>query len=283
MHLLLCSSNLSMNAAIQSRQQHVAAGRHSHRAAALLCRASRKCGRDGSSKPRADSTMERTTVERYTTEASTTLSSAFDDILAPTPGSSGVSYKLERDPLQSAHPDAIKRRLRAEKRKKKRRMVCDAVSKGRAWWRIECTPNVVVVTSSDAFYHELRVARKQERDFVVQYFSPNCSACKEEALRCAQIAAKNPDHLFLRVHYDKCKGVSEFQHIQKLPWVQYWKHSDREGPSHEDVHLGTFNHLLEVPPGLETTGGPGGPSYCSISPSVKEIANFDTLLQAIYM
>lgn len=304
-------------------------------AAAGVCRALRRSGRDGSSRsgknPRAGSTKEGHVHSACTTTtegassilgdqsaiagASTTKNNNNNndddfaqDILGPSSSSSSsVSFKLnnnnknddshaQQQQQQSSHPDAIKRRLKAERRRERRNMVSDSLSKDSAWWKIECAANMVVVATSDDFYCAFRTARQQQRDVIVQYFSPTCFACKEEALHCAQIASQNPETMFIRVHYDRCRAVSDVHNISKLPWVQFYKHSSQSDsnsqvtaeeskslvPCFENVHLSAFSHLLQVPSQLLESGSASA-QYCATSPSLKEIDNFDTLLQAIYL
>ena len=193
-----------------------------------------------------------------------------------------LSYKLEKKSTESRHPDAIKRRLRAERRKKQRRMVYQSLSDGMGWWQIECASNIVIATCSDEFYHAMRVGRNEGKDVIVQYFSPNCFACKEEAIHCAQIAVENPDKLFVRVHYERCKAVTDLHGIKKLPWIQYFKHEekDQRKPANEGLHLCTFGDLLHVPEGLEV----GSSKHCVVkSASSAGNGNFDALLQAIHL
>mmetsp|Transcript_4361 Transcript_4361/g.12828 ORF Transcript_4361/g.12828 Transcript_4361/m.12828 type:complete len:272 (-) Transcript_4361:127-942(-) len=201
-----------------------------------------------------------------------------EDILAPSSSEPrALSYKIEKGgQVQSSHPDALKRRQRAERRKERRRLIYDA---GVQWWQVvrECSPNIVVAECSDEFYHSLRLARAARRDVIVMYFSPKCSACKEEAVHCAQIASENPDKDFIRVHHDKCKGVSDSHDITKLPWVQYYKHGSSK-PIKEDLRLTSFDTLLQIPKGLEASSQ----TYCVASDAViEEIKSFHTLLEAI--
>lgn len=322
---LLCTSS-STNTS--NRRLVTTTTRTRRSAAAGVCRALRRSGRDSSrsgKNPRADSTTEGHVHSACTTTESPSIlddqSAAIagvssnisdddfaQDILGPSSASS-VSFKLNNNSnkddddsyvqqqQQSSHPDAIKRRLKAERRRERRNTVSDSLSKGSAWWKIECAANMVVVATSDDFYCAFRTARQQQRDVVVQYFSPSCFACKEEALHCAQIASQNPETMFIRVHYDRCRAVSDVHNIKKLPWVQYYKHSSSGShtgsdssaeenkslvPCFENVHLSAFNHLLQVPSQLRESGSASS-KYCVMSPSLKEIDNFDTLLQAIYL
>jgi len=216
------------------------------------------------------------------------------DIL--TAKSEPLSYKLApttSSSSRSPHPDAVERRRRAERRKDKRRTIYSAISNGLNWWEVvrECSSNIVVATCSDDYYHAMRVARSEGRDVVVQFFSPKCAACKEEALHCARTAAENPDLLFIRVHHDKCKAVSDTQNITKLPWSQYFEGGDREAVV-EGTRLATLSTdpslRLKIPRSMAGAGAldEDEGAYCVVGTEddaeIEEIANpMDTLLQAI--
>lgn len=214
------------------------------------------------------------------------------DIL--TAKSEPLSYKLAPSTSsRSPHPDAVERRRRAERRKDKRRTIYSAISNGLKWWEVvrECSSNIVVATCSDDYYHAMRVARSEGRDVVVQFFSPKCAACKEEALHCARTAAENPDLLFIRVHHDKCKAVRDTQNITKLPWSQYFEGGDREAIV-EGTRLATLSTdpslRLKIPRSMAGAGAldEDEGAYCVVGTEddaeIEEIANpLDTLLQAI--
>merc|ERR1712060_493856 len=110
------------------------------------------------------------------------------------------------------------------------------------------------------------------------------------ALHWARTAAENPDLLFIRVHYDKCKAVSDTQNITKLPWSQYFHGGDREAIV-EGTRLAALSTdpslRLKIPQSLADLGSLDEDEavYCVVGTeddAIEEIANpLDTLLQAI--
>lgn len=166
-------------------------------------------------------------------------------------------------------------------------MIYDAISHGLEWWQIvkDCSENIVLATCSDEFYHAIRVARANKRDVIVQYFSPRCFACKDEAVHCAQIASENPDKTFVRVHYEKCRAVCQSHKVTKLPFVQYFRH-DQKDPVLEDHRLCSLDALLQVPENLDLAAQGRGGAYCTMEHGQEVVVeamskSFDTLLQAI--
>ncbi len=58
---------------------------------------------------------------------------------------------------------------------------------------------MVLATSVPAFEHEMRRALSEYSLVVVDYFAPWCHACRSLYPKLRQIAAANPDVLFVKV------------------------------------------------------------------------------------
>merc|ERR1719261_618670 len=109
-------------------------------------------------------------------------------------------------------------------------MIYDA---GLEWWQgvKDCSSNIHIAECS------------------VEYYSPRCGACKEEAVHCAQVAFENPGLDFIRVHADRCMAVSESNGITKVPWVQYLKSGDLS-PVKEGLRMSSLEDIVRIPKGL---------------------------------
>ena len=171
-------------------------GRH-HRPGRVVARA--RASSKGGRHPRGD--VGKTSALLDPTPASSTVTAGGEDILGEVPADRPLSYKLERKEgggVGSSHPDAVRRRLRSERRKEKRRMIYDA---GLEWWQVvkDCSSNIHIAECSDEYYYALRLARAAGRDAVVQYFSPRCGACKEEAAPTPLVGRKRRRNLRSRV------------------------------------------------------------------------------------
>ena len=139
---------------------------------------------------------------------------------ATTTTSSPSSLTSSSPSARSRHPDAIRRRLLAERRKHERHAASKALSR-RAWWEVASkAPNAMLVMDSDEYYAAMRAARKSGRDVCVHFFSPSCEACRSLESRSLHVARKNPNVLFLKVHHDKCLTLAERHGVTKLPWIQ---------------------------------------------------------------
>ena len=228
--------------------------------------------------------MGKTSALLDPTPTSSTVTAGGEDILGEVPADRPLSYKLERKEgggVGSSHPDAVRRRLRSERRKEKRRMIYDA---GLEWWQVvkDCSSNIHIAECSDEYYYALRLARAAGRDAVVQYFSPRCGACKEESVHCAQVAFENPGLDFIRVRADTCMAVIESHGITKVPWVQYLKAGDLS-PVKEGLRLSSLEDIVHIPANLGQglVAAEGQEQHCVLECSIDEIEGFETLLQAI--
>jgi len=165
---------------------------------------------------------------------------------ATTTTSSPSSLTSSSPSARSRHPDAIRRRLLAERRKHERHAASKALSR-RAWWEVASkAPNAMLVMDSDEYYAAMRAARKSGRDVCVHFFSPSCEACRSLESRSLHVARKNPNVLFLKVHHDKCLTLAERHGVTKLPWIQYFT-PGAAAPVVEDFRLDAFRELLHVP------------------------------------
>jgi len=186
--------------------------------------------------------------------------------------------RLERnkpEQLFSNHPDALTRRLVANQRKMSRRIMSETKTN---WWQINAPNSSTAMTHQD-YMSRVRVARNNQQNFVVNFFSPNCGACKKEALRFLQIAAENPSVEFIRVHYEQNRLLAQQHNVIKLPWIQYYDHED--GIKIEDYTMASFEELLNIPKGYDLDVA----QYCNVGSltTKEEFHDFNSIWQAIHL
>lgn len=102
---------------------------------------------------------------------------------------------------------------------------------GLSWWEVDCPENMVNVLSLE----QLKVAVEAEscsstgRLVVVNFFAPECYACKSMQPKLRQIARNNPDVLFLKVNglTGDLKQYCEDMGITRIPFFHFYRANKR--------------------------------------------------------
>ena len=143
--------------------------------------------------------------------------------------------------FQSAHPDAIRRRGEAEKRRNRRRLEesimmtftrKDAVPKANERIKEIELENMKRITSVNNLIRELRCASNigRQRDQLsglsriscLFFHAPWCRSCRVFQSKLYKIASEFPRVLFLSVDVSKCKDCAEILEVSKLPYLQFF-------------------------------------------------------------
>ena len=144
--------------------------------------------------------------------------------------------------LVSAHPDAIRRREQAERRRSRRQLeeqvaISFARGEGGAGARApggrrSPLENVKEVASTRSFLRELRGAsnRARPRDelsglsrlAVLHYGAPWCRACRAFKAKLFKIARDNPRVLFISLDIAQCEDTADALGVERLPFVQFY-------------------------------------------------------------
>jgi len=114
------------------------------------------------------------------------------------------------------HPDAIKRREEAEKR----RLQLNAQAR-RGWWHSPEVPNMFLINTKADLNTALE-EYSQRGLVIINYFAPNCVGCKTLFPKLKQIASRNADVSFLKVNVseEELFSVAESRGVSKVPFFQ---------------------------------------------------------------
>lgn len=104
-----------------------------------------------------------------------------------------------------------------------------AQSSGLPWWQIDCPDNMVNVQSLAELRQLVEAERTSQRLVVVNFFAPECYACKSLQPKLRQIARDNPDALFLKVNglVGDLMEYVEAMEITRIPYFHLYKNNKR--------------------------------------------------------
>ncbi|KAL3158690.1 hypothetical protein ABBQ32_011432 [Trebouxia sp. C0010 RCD-2024] len=125
----------------------------------------------------------------------------------------------------SLHPDAIRRRQEAEKRRQSRLQYTQETASGKGWWEVQNPFNMHIVASSEEFKDRIRLAKADNSLVVVDYFAPWCHACKSLHPQLQKLATAYQDVTFLSVNagVDSLKAMCDEIGVTRLPYFHFIK------------------------------------------------------------
>lgn len=128
-------------------------------------------------------------------------------------------------PAVSSHPDAVRRRKEAEDRRQARQEYVQATSSGKGWWEVQNPTNMHHVASPEEFRDTVRLAKREGKLMVVNYFGPWCHACKSLHPKLQKLAHDYRNVTFVSVNAgtDSLKVMCEEIGVLKLPYFHFIK------------------------------------------------------------
>mmetsp|Transcript_6614 Transcript_6614/g.17240 ORF Transcript_6614/g.17240 Transcript_6614/m.17240 type:complete len:332 (+) Transcript_6614:300-1295(+) len=137
--------------------------------------------------------------------------------------------------MESAHPDAVRRRQEAEERRKQRKVdakIAVKLASENKWWKVgtDALGNVHDIKDANTFVKQMLNGVSNKGLVVCIFYAPWCAGCRSLHPKLTQIAARNPDVTFLRVSgdgEDECgKRILSALGVYKLPYFQFYTASD---------------------------------------------------------
>lgn len=100
---------------------------------------------------------------------------------------------------------------------------------GQSWWEIDCPANMVNVQSLAELKTLVEAESTSNKLVVVNFFAPECYACKSLQPKLRQIARDNPDALFLKVNglVGDLMEYVEAMEITRIPYFHFYKNNKR--------------------------------------------------------
>lgn len=139
----------------------------------------------------------------------------------------------------STHPDAVRRRQQAEQRQREAEeaMKRFTATSAHGWWEDNLGPNTVLVENPEHFKSILAKEAAGNRLVVVDFFAPWCRACMTLYPKMTQLAANNPEVLFVKVNGgdETLREMCQSLGITRLPYFHFYK--DQQLKSHFSANL----------------------------------------------
>ncbi|WIA23456.1 hypothetical protein OEZ85_000206 [Tetradesmus obliquus] len=132
-------------------------------------------------------------------------------------------------PLSDIERHNAERRRAYEEKLAQQRAEEEQLNTGAAWWEVECPPNMINVASLDQLKTTVEGECAAGKLVVVNFFAPECYACKSMQPKLRQIARDNPDAVFLKVNGlvgDLMQYVEAMQ-ITRIPYFHFYKNNKR--------------------------------------------------------
>lgn len=104
-----------------------------------------------------------------------------------------------------------------------------ALAAENAWWQDDAgAPPNFVTARTPAEYKALIVGAAPTQLVVVDYLKPSCSACRRLFPKLKQIAASNPETLFIKVNVDtdEMRELGQGMQVSHLPWFHLFLAGD---------------------------------------------------------
>ncbi|KAL6759897.1 hypothetical protein V8C86DRAFT_2563587, partial [Haematococcus lacustris] len=136
-----------------------------------------------------------------------------------------------QQPVLCEHPDALKRRLDTEERRRKRDLERASMqhlqSQGLGWWQGPMPENMREAHSAAEYKSCLAQAKEQGRLLVAKFFTSDCYVCKSIFPKICAIARANPDVLWVKLNGSNPELMDLFKalDIRKVPYF----HMVRDG------------------------------------------------------
>jgi thiol-disulfide isomerase/thioredoxin len=104
-----------------------------------------------------------------------------------------------------------------------------AEKSGVAWWEVDCPGNMINVQSLEELKTLVEAETTTNKLVVVNFFAPECYACKSLQPKLRQIARDNPDALFLKVNglVGDLMEYIEAMEITRIPYFHFYKNNKR--------------------------------------------------------
>lgn len=114
------------------------------------------------------------------------------------------------------------------------------LAKDDSWYQGPAPSNVVHVTSSE---HFRQVIQRADSIVMVDFFAPNCYACRSMWPKMKQIASSNPDVTFAMVNtsVEQLGSLANNLGVAKLPWFIIFDGGSGEQRASFTANLGTIN------------------------------------------
>lgn len=148
-------------------------------------------------------------------------------LIGPPPTQSQVGTVAA--PLSDIERQNAERRRAYEEKLEQQRAEEEQLTTGTAWWEVECPPNMDNVASLDQLKTTVETECAAGKLVVVNFFAPECYACKSMQPKLRQIARDNPDAVFLKVNGlvgDLLQYVEAMQ-ITRIPYFHFYKNNKR--------------------------------------------------------
>ena len=96
-------------------------------------------------------------------------------------------------------------------------------------WEVNCPSNMINAKTLPELDVTVREACTSGRLVVVNFFAPECYACKSMQPKLRQIASSNPDTLFIKVDgfLDEFRGYCNDMGITKIPYFHLYRGNKR--------------------------------------------------------
>lgn len=98
-----------------------------------------------------------------------------------------------------------------------------------SWWLdSEGAPANLVTATTPADFKRLIVGAPANQVVVVDYLKPSCAGCRRLFPKLKQIAASNPDALFIKVNVDtdEMRELGQGMQVTHLPWFHIFRGGD---------------------------------------------------------
>lgn len=98
-----------------------------------------------------------------------------------------------------------------------------------AWFQDTAdTPSNLVSAGTPAEFKRLIVEASSDRLVVVDYFKPSCGGCRRLFPKLVQVAATNPDALFIKVNVEspEMRELGQGMQVTHLPWFHLFRSGD---------------------------------------------------------
>jgi thiol-disulfide isomerase/thioredoxin len=98
-------------------------------------------------------------------------------------------------------------------------------------WEVDCPANMINVSSLQELVHTVEAEQDPAsgRLVVVNFFAPECYACKSLQPKLRQIAGNNPDVLFVKVNglTGDLQAYCESMGITRIPYFHFYRANKR--------------------------------------------------------
>ncbi|KAL4442958.1 hypothetical protein ABPG77_008449 [Micractinium sp. CCAP 211/92] len=104
-----------------------------------------------------------------------------------------------------------------------------ALAADNAWWQDDAdAPANFITARTPAEYKALIMGAAPTQLVVVDYLKPSCNACRRLSPKLKQIAASNPETLFIKVNVDteEMRELGEGMQVAHLPWFHLFLAGD---------------------------------------------------------